>query len=208
MGDLADVSAETCPHYLLCTEEDVARAGVFGKINPPVRHASDREALWQALGDGVIGHVATDHAGFTAAEKAASAQDFLAAPPGHPGFEALLPALLDAAAAGRLPLARVVDLVAAAPARRFGLADKGRIAEGAAADLALVDLHGETHITEDGLVTAARASARLYHGRRFRGRIVRTLVAGRTAHGGAVTARGRFRGPAAAEARQEEEPAE
>ena len=176
----SDFSAETCPQYLCCTEADVARVGVFGKVNPPIRGESDRAALWQAVGDGLIQHVTTDHAGFTAEEKAAHAGDFLAAPPGHPGTEVLLPVLLDAAVEGRITLARVADLVAGNAARRFRLAEKGRISPGAQADLTLVDLAGETLVTQDSLLTAARATAHLYHGKRFRGRVRATLVAGRT----------------------------
>ena len=83
----SDFTAETCPHYLRYTESDVARVGVAAKINPPIRHAADREALWQAIADGIITQVTTDHAGFSAAEKAAHADNFLTAPPGHPGTE-------------------------------------------------------------------------------------------------------------------------
>ena len=174
----SDFTAETCPHYLRYTDDDVARVGVFGKINPPIRQAADREALWGALADGTLAHVTTDHAGFTAAEKLAHAGNFLTAPPGHPGTEALLPVMLDAAASGRLALSDVARLTAGNAARRFGLPDKGAIAPGKAADLVLVDMDGETRITEDSLLTAAGAAGKLHHGQRFQGRICTTLLAG------------------------------
>ena len=100
------ISAETCPHYLFCTEDDLERAGPFGKINPPIRRAEDRDALWAALADGTLDYVATDHAPFTAEEKEAARGDILNAPPGHPGVEYLVPLLLTEALRGRWTLER------------------------------------------------------------------------------------------------------
>lgn len=194
----SDFSAETCPHYLTYTAEDVARAGVCAKINPPIRYAADREALWAALSDGTIGHVTTDHAAFSAAEKVAHEGNFLTAPPGHPGTEVLLPTLLNAVAMGRLTLAEAVRLVSGAAADRFSLPTKGRLVPGAAADIVLVDMAGETHVTETGLLTAARSVARLSHGTRLRGAVVQTLLAGQTVWNGSLTGRpglGRFTTP-------------
>ncbi len=175
----SDFSAETCPHYLVRTNDDVGRVGVFGKINPPVRDAADQAALWDALADGTIRHVTTDHATFARSEKEAAAGDFLSAPAGVPGLEVLLPVMLDAVASGRLELARAIDLVAANAADRFGLPAKGRIEVGADADLALVDLSATTTIHAPSLVTQGRDVAQLYDGMQFRGRVKTTLVAGR-----------------------------
>lgn len=186
----SDFTAETCPHYLRYTEEDVARAGVAAKINPPVRGAADRAALWEAIADGTIGHVTTDHAGFTAAEKAAHAGNFLTAPPGHPGTECLLPGMLDAVAAGRITVADVARLTAGNAAARFGLPDRGRIAGGAKGDVVIVDLAAQTHVTAESLLTTAAPVARLDHGARFRGRVVRTILSGETVWDGARAAPG------------------
>jgi len=174
-----DVSGETCPHYLLCTEADLLRHGAFAKIAPPLRTPDDQSALWEAIGDGTITHLASDHSPFSAAEKAAS-PDIMRAPPGVPGLEQLVLTGLDAVAAGRIGLEQAVDLLCTNPARRFGLfPHKGVIAPGADADLVLVELDGETTIRPESLYTAARACERLYAGRRFRGRIETTLVNGR-----------------------------
>ena len=182
----SDFSAETCPHYLSFTEDDVARAGVCARINPPIRQAEDRAALWDALSDGTLQHVTTDHAAFAPTEKAAREGDFLHAPPGHPGLETLVPTLLDAAAVGRLPIAQASALVAANAAARFALPRKGRLAAGADADMMIVDMGAETHITEGSLLTNARAISRLTHGARYRGRIVRTILRGTTTWDGAT----------------------
>lgn len=191
----SDFTAETCPHYLRYTEDDVARVGVAAKINPPLRSAEDRAALWAALADGTIGHVTTDHAGFAAAEKAAHAANFLTAPPGHPGTEVLLPAMLDAVAGGQITLVDLTRLVAGNAADRFGLGDRGRIARGAKADLVIVDLGAATVVTADSLLTAAAPVARLSHGERFKGRVLRTLLGGETVWDGArvvLAGRGHF----------------
>jgi dihydroorotase (multifunctional complex type) len=177
----SDFSAETCPQYLFTTEADVARAGVYGKVNPPIRHASDRDALWNAIADGVITHVTTDHAPFSRAEKAAAEGNFLAAPPGVPGIEFMLPAMLDAVAEGRLDLKTAHDLICANGARRYGIwPRKGALLPGSDADIVLVDLKGETLISAATLHSHAREVAHLFEGRRLRGRVARTLLAGRT----------------------------
>lgn len=188
----SDFTAETCPQYLFTTEADVARAGVFGKVNPPIRHQSDQDALWQAIADGVITHVTTDHAPFSHAEKAASEGDFPAAPPGVPGIEFILPAMLDAVAQGRLSLKHAHDLICANGARRYGVYPrKGALMPGSDADITLVDLNAETVISRDTLHTHARDVAHLLYGRHLRGKVARTILAGRT-----VFADGQVTGPA------------
>jgi dihydroorotase (multifunctional complex type) len=183
----SDFSAETCPHYLQFTADDVASAGVCAKINPPVRHAADRAALWAALADGTIGHVTTDHAAFSAAEKAAHEGNFMTAPPGHPGTEIMVPMLLDAVASGRITLAQMVAMVSGNAAQRYGLSQKGRLAPGADADIVLADLSGTTLIEAATMLTAARDVARLSHGATFRGAIRRTILRGRTVWDGQIT---------------------
>ena len=177
----SDFTAETCPQYLFATEADVARAGIYAKVNPPIRHQADQDALWQAIEDGVINYVTTDHAPFSLAEKQASEGDFPAAPPGVPGIEFILPAMLDAVADGRMSLKRAHDLICANGARRYGLyPHKGALLPGSAADVTLVDLAGETVLSAETLHTHAREVAHLFEGRRLRGKVHRTIVRGAT----------------------------
>jgi dihydroorotase (multifunctional complex type) len=176
----SDFTAETCPHYLRYTEEDVVRVGVAAKINPPIRRAVDRAALWRAIADGVITHVTTDHAGFSAAEKAAHADNFLTAPPGHPGTECMLPAMLDAVAQGKVALEDVMRLLCMNAATRFGLSDRGALVSGRKADLIMVDMDAQTRVTETSLITAAAPVARLSHDEVFRGKLSRSFLAGQT----------------------------
>lgn len=185
----SDFTAETCPQYLFATEADVVRAGVFGKVNPPIRSQDDQDALWQAIADGVITHVTTDHAPFSHAEKAAAAGNFPAAPPGAPGIEFMLPAMLDAVAQGRVTLKTAHDLICANGARRYGLwPRKGALLPGSDADMTIVDPQAETVISSRTLHTHARNCAHLFEGRHLRGKVIRTLLAGRTVFAdGAVT---------------------
>ena len=192
-----DVSGETCPQYLLFTEEALARHGSYAKINPPLRTEADQKALWEALIDGTLIAVTTDHSPFTVTEKERARTDIWAAPPGAPGVEELVPGMLDAVAQGRLSLEQAVQLVSSNGARRFGIYPrKGAVALGSDADLILVDLAATTTIRKEELLTQSRDTDRLYDGMTFRGRVVRTLLAGATvARDGEVSGqpgRGRF----------------
>ena len=177
----SDFTAETCPQYLFATEKDVARAGVYAKVNPPIRHQADQDALWQAIKDGIINYVTTDHAPFSKAEKQAAEGNFPVAPPGVPGVEFILPAMLDAVASGRLSLKHAHDLICANGAQRYDLYPfKGALLPGSAADVTIVDLTGETVISAKTLHTHARDVAHLYEGRRLRGMVTQTILKGNT----------------------------
>ncbi|NKC31467.1 dihydroorotase [Falsiroseomonas selenitidurans] len=134
-----DITAETTPHYLLLDEEEIRRQGPWAKILPPLRGAADRAALWQAVADGTVDMVATDHAPHAPAEKLPGEADIWAAPGGFPGVQTLLPLMLGAVAEGRIGWGDLVRLCGAAPAARFGLKHKGSLAPGAEADFVLVD---------------------------------------------------------------------
>jgi dihydropyrimidinase len=141
------VSAETCPHYLILTEEryddpDPVSCARF-LVAPPLRSPADRDALWAGLADGSLDLVASDHVpdrlGVEKAE-AASGIPFTAISNGAPGIETLLTLLYsEGVVKGRITLERMVDLIATTPAARFGLGSKGAVAVGRDADLVLFD---------------------------------------------------------------------
>lgn len=192
-----DVTGETCPQYLLFTEDDLARVGSYAKINPPLRTADDQQALWDALKAGTLMAVTTDHSPFTMAEKEKAKTDIWAAPPGAPGVEELLIGMLDAVHQGKVTLEQAVALVSSNGAKRFGLyPQKGAIVKGADADLVIVDLATPTTIRKETLFTEARLCDALYDGMTFQARIETTLVAGELVyHRGAIVGRmghGRF----------------
>jgi dihydroorotase len=137
--DAASVAGATCevtPHHLLLSREDLEELGSFGRMNPPLRSAEHRQAVYERVADGTVDVIATDHAPHTRQEKEAQLLD---APSGVPGVETMLPLLLEEARQGRLDYERVRDLVAGNPAAIFDLPNKGRIAEGTDADLVLFD---------------------------------------------------------------------
>ena len=168
----ADVTCETCPHYLALTEEDLERLGTLAKCAPPLRGAEDRDALWQRLARGHIALVASDHSPCPPAMKEGG---FAVAWGGIAGAQSTLSVLLDEGMRRRVPVPQLTELVTGGPARRFGL-PKGRFEPGADADLALVDLRGEA--PHEDLHDRHRANP--YAGRPLRARVVRTLLRGET----------------------------
>jgi len=147
------VSAETCPHYLIFTRDDIEKLGPYLKTNPSLKTNKDRAALWSALDSGVIDIVATDHAPATKDEKEVGRDDIWRAPSGVPGVETLLPLMLsEGVNKGRLTLEKLVCALCAKPAQIFGLyPHKGIIQEGSDADLTIVDLKREVTISTDNL---------------------------------------------------------
>jgi len=147
------VTAETCPHYLIFTKEDMLEHKAYLKMNPPLKSGEDREALWRGLSNGVIDILATDHAPGTRREKEVGKKDIWAAQAGIPGVETLLPLMLsEGVSKGRLTLERLVDALCTRPAHIFGLSPKkGEIREGSDADLVILDLDRGTTITAEKL---------------------------------------------------------
>jgi allantoinase len=174
-----DVTCETCPHYLLLDTEDAERLGAAAKCAPPLRPADERDALWERVLAGNVDLIATDHSPSPAALKD-TGQDHFAAWGGIPGAQTLLVSLHDAGVVARgLPVERLAALTAGAPARRFGLAPrKGALAVGADADLALLDPTALWTLHRGDLLDRHRLSP--FVGRRLRGRVVRTILRGRT----------------------------
>ncbi|HVZ00164.1 MAG TPA: dihydroorotase [Dongiaceae bacterium] len=147
-----DVATMECltHHLTFAAPECYERLGTFAQMNPPVRDARHREALWQAVRDGVVDCIGSDHAPHTREEKA---KPYPQSPSGMPGVQTLLPVMLDHMNAGRLSLHRLVDLTSAGPARIYNIAGKGRIALGYDADLSIVDLRATREITNDWIRT-------------------------------------------------------
>jgi dihydroorotase len=176
LRDHKDVaSVEVTPHHLTMEAPDCyRRLGTLAQMNPPVRDASHRAALWEGLQQGVVDILGSDHAPHTREEKAKS---YPATPSGMTGVQTLVPLMLDHVQAGRLSLARFVDLTSAGPARLFGIARKGRIAAGYDADLTVVDLKRRETITDAWV--ASRAGWTPYDGLAVTGWPVGTVVRGR-----------------------------
>lgn len=182
-----NVSCETCPHYLVFTEADLERLGALAKCAPPLRPEGTRDDLLRRLLAGGIQTVGSDHSPSPPEMKtpdAGAEPDFFKIWGGIAGGQHTLELLLDLFSSGALPL--LSQLTAQNVAARFRLPPrKGVIAVGADADLALVDLQREGIICQDDLLDRHRLSP--YVGRTLKGRVVRTLLRGRT-----VAANGRI----------------
>ncbi|MCU0495047.1 MAG: dihydroorotase family protein [Chloroflexaceae bacterium] len=179
----ANLTAETCPHYLLFDEATAHEYGPWAKISPPLRTAADREALWAALGDGTLDFIASDHAPFLPEEKEIS--DMLAVPSGLPNVEVFPPLMLSAALEGRMPLEHMVGLLTARPARIYGIyPQKGALLPGSDADVLIYDPRPLTQIEPERWHSKSRGSGRVFAGMRHQGRVARTIVRGRTVYAG------------------------
>jgi allantoinase len=171
-----DISIETCPHYLFFTEEDVERLGAVAKCAPPLRHKKEQEHLWKQLLGGVVDVVASDHSPSSPERKAG---EFWKAWGGIAGVQSTLAVLLEQGYHQRgLPLEQIAALIAAGPSRRFGFESRGRIAAGASADIALVDIGEAFTLRADALLQRHAMSP--YIGRSFRGAVKRTIRRGET----------------------------
>ena len=170
------VTAEVCVHHLWFDQGDYERLGHRIKCNPSIKSATDRAALRQALADGRISVIATDHAPHTAQEKSG---DYLSAPAGLPLVQHSLLMLLDLARAGHFTVERAVEAACHAPARLYGIADRGFLREGYFADCVLVDPQGGQQVDSKSLLYKCRWSP--LEGHRFGARVDTTFVNGAVA---------------------------
>jgi dihydroorotase len=170
-GDL--ITAEACPHHLLFSIDDYPRLGTLIQMNPSVKTREDNRQLWQALLQGRIQVIATDHAPHTLEEKR---QPYPQSPSGLPAVENSLALMLDQVHRGQCTLEQVVHWMCDAPARVWDLVDKGRIRRGYDADLVLVDMNRTAEVRNESQVTKCGWSP--WHGTRLQGWPVRTWVLG------------------------------
>lgn len=170
----APLWAETCPHYLTHTVD--AACGTRAKVNPPVRHADDVEALWAGLAAGEIETVGSDHVPRHFSFKD---REIWSASAGFPGAASILTVLLSEGHHKRgLPLERIAAVTSAGAARIFGLKGKGTLLPGADADLVLVDLAAERTVAGDAWQSAAGYS--IYDGFKLKGWPLLTMRRGET----------------------------
>ena len=171
------VTCEVTPQHLLLNTTAYEEIGSLAQMNPPLRTSHDNEVLWQALLDGVIDFIATDHAPHTLEEKK---QDYPKSPSGMPGVETSLPLMLTAAAQGRCTVAQVVNWMSTAVASAYSIPNKGAIAPGYDADLVLVDLNSHKKVQKEELATKCGWSP--FEGWNLTGWPVTTIVGGEIAY--------------------------
>jgi len=169
------VTAEVTPHHLLLNDSALENYDTNLKVNPPLRSKEDSESLVEAVKDGTIDVIATDHAPHTLDEKNV---EFDRAPFGINGLETAVSLLLDRLVNKNvISLSRFIEMVSASPALILGLGNKGRIAVGADADLTLLNLNKEIVVEIDGFKSKSRNSP--FHGWKLKGAPVMTIVRGR-----------------------------
>jgi dihydroorotase len=168
-------SVEVTPQHLTLEAPDCyERLGAYAQQNPPIRGGAHRAGLWEGLAQGVVDVLGSDHAPHTREEKD---KGYPNTPSGMPGVQTLVPIMLDHVHAGRLTLARFVDLTSAGPQRLFNIAGKGRIAVGYDADFTIVDLKRRETITDKWI--ASRAGWTPFNGVTVTGWPVGAIIRGR-----------------------------
>ncbi|MBR3212023.1 MAG: allantoinase AllB [Firmicutes bacterium] len=171
-----DVTCETCPHYLVFTDQDAERIGTKMKTLPLIRTREDRRVLWERVKDGTIDFIASDHAPHTREDKAGS---FRTALPGISGVETMSAVILDSVNKGFISLPEAAALLSENAAKRYGIYPrKGSLEVGTDADIAIVDMDAEFVFREENMHNKIHMSP--YDGMTFKGRAVKTLLRGKT----------------------------
>jgi dihydroorotase len=171
------VTAETCPHYLMLCEEDVTDFDTNKKMNPPLRSSEDRSVLRQAIKDGVIDVLVSDHAPHTENEKDI---EFERAAFGVIGFETLFSAGITALCdTGILGFSRLVEICSTRPAEILGI-NKTTLARGSKADIMVLDPGREWIVEKKTIMSKSKNSAFL--GKRLKGKVIHTIVSGRLSY--------------------------
>jgi len=166
------VTCETCPHYFTYTEDKLLSRDADYRMNPPLRSEDDRLAVLEAVLDGTVDCIVTDHAPHAAEEKA----DFLKAPNGVVGLEtSLAVTLTQLYHTGKLTLGRITELMAINPRKLLGI-EVTRIEKGAKADLAVIDLDKEWTVVPEELHSKSKNT--VFKGEKLRGKNIMTITNG------------------------------
>jgi allantoinase len=176
-----DLTVETCPHYLTFAAEEIPDGATEYKCAPPIREANNREKLWDALREGLVDQIVTDHSPSTVSLKCSGSGDFMKAWGGISSLQLGLAAVWTEARARGRGIRDVVEWMCAAPARLVGLQSrKGMIAAGADADVVFWDPDADFPV--DAARLEHRNKLTPYHGRTLKGSVVRTILRGETVY--------------------------
>ncbi len=174
-----DLSSEVTPHHMVLSTDRLGRVGWKAWMVPPLRNRGTANTLLKEVGMGMATVVASDHAPHDLKEKSGPVAQ---SPPGVPGLETTLPILLTLVHKGRISLGRVVNLLSGNPSRVFGLVSKGRLQEGADADVTLVDFKMKSKIRPENFFSKAKYSP--FEGLNTTGQVRTTIVGGRVVYDG------------------------
>jgi len=173
-----DVTAETCPQYMLFNEEHIKQQGNFLKMAPPIRTAIDNEAMWNGLKNGHISVIASDHVSLGKQQKI-EANDFQSVPFGIPGIETIAPLVYsEGVEKGRLSLQQMAQVLSTNPAKTFGLyPTKGTIQVGSDADIVIIDPNIKWKISTSTLHSNTGFTP--YEGWEIKGKPILSLLRGK-----------------------------
>jgi allantoinase len=173
-----NITAETCPHYLLLNYDYMKKVGPYGKFIPPMRAEEDKLALWSGINDGTIDYICSDHAPHTKESKDAGWENIWLSGNGNPGLETIVPLMLDQVNKGRLSIQQLALLLSTRPAKLFKLyPKKGIITLGSDADLTIVDMKKEWAIKAEYMYSKS-AETTIYEGWEVKGKPMLTVVRG------------------------------
>jgi len=174
-----DVSCEITPHHLFLTAEDAEKIGPWAKSDPPLRSKEHVVAAWEALNDGTIDIIASDHSPYTHEEKNTDKRknEIFDVGSGTPGIETMYPLMIDAVNKKKISMKKLVDLLSSNPAKRFGLYPrKGIISLNADADLIIIDGKKEYILKNEDMFTKQKIT--IFDGKKLQGKIEKTIVRG------------------------------
>ncbi len=173
-GRGARVTCETCPHYFCFTEEEVLVSGSNAKMNPPLRTERDRQAIIEAICDGTVDVIVTDHAPHTEEEKAG---EMATAPNGIIGLETAVSSVItNLIDTKKIDYLKMVELMSYNPAKLLGL-ERGTICKGGIADISIIDPDEEYIYLKEEIVSKSKNSP--FIGKKLRGRVRYTIVSGK-----------------------------
>jgi dihydroorotase len=173
------ITAEVCVHHLWFTNDDYATKGNLIKWNPAVKTANDRKVLWEALNDGRIDVIATDHAPHTLEEKK---QKYLQAPSGGPLVQHALVAMFESHHQGKISVEKIVEKMCHNPAKIFKIEKRGFIKEGYFADLVIINAGLPWSVKKENILSKCGWSP--FEGFTFKSRITHTFVNGKLVYSG------------------------
>jgi allantoinase len=173
------LTSETCPHYLTFTFDEIKNLGPYAKINPPIRYDADRTTLWQALNEGVIDLVASDHASYPKEVKEIGREDIWKAYMGAASLQVMGPVMLTHVSKGLITLEKLVQVLSENAAKIFNLYPrKGVLTTGADADLIVVDMKKKKKLKSEEFYTKTKDMPSIYDNFEVLGMPVLTMVNG------------------------------
>ncbi|NMW84181.1 allantoinase AllB [Peptoniphilus sp. AGMB00490] len=177
-----EVFLETCPHYLLLTEEELLKHGPFAKCNPPLRSQETVDKIWDYVIDGTVDFIGSDHGPFLIEEKENGNKDIFVAPAGFIGIDLRLPLMLNEVAKGKrgLTLEKVVELCSTNPAKIFDIyPKKGTIQPGSDGDLVIFDMNDKFTVDRNKNYSGSKEIARVYDGKELHCKLNYTILRGK-----------------------------